>query len=205
MRAVILAAAAAVLVSGQPAPAAPAQRICRHVGDPEGDVTTVESMRPPGVTPDPSIDIVSADLGVDARYVTAVVRFDDLSDRALDRRWDRFSFRAGGHTFEFEVLRWYPTAPPSTDTVSFSHVDQSQKTVLTVPAYTYDASADELRMSVPVATTNAYVRIAKGTKVGSFTVVAERSYSVAVHEVFDDAENSRSWTVGTPSCVRPGP
>lgn len=216
MRAAVLAATAAALVAALPAAAAPAARakpVCRHVTDPANDETTVEGLRPPLVVPDPSVDIESADVAIDARYITAVVRFGDLTDRPVDRRWDRFFFRAAGHTFRFEVLRWYPTEPPSTDTASFSHVnesteplqDTSEVTDLAVPSYAYDATTDELRLTVPVATTDAYVRIVKGTKVGSFRVESQRSYSAAVHEVFDSAENARSWNVGVPSCVRPGP
>lgn len=206
MRAVLTATALLCGLPAAPAAGAPAP-ICRHVTDPAGDETTVEGLRPPLVTPDPTIDVVSADLGIDTRYVTAVVRFRDLTDRPVDRRWDRFYFRAGSHTFRFEVLRWYPTAPPSTDTASFSRVGVSDSDVsdLAVPAYTYDTATGELRLSVPVATTNPYVRIVKGTKVGSFRIESQRSYSVAVHEVYDSAQNARSWTVGVPSCVRPGP
>jgi hypothetical protein len=85
-------------------------------------------------------------------------------------------------------------------------VDNSEETDLAVPSFSYGVANDEVRMSVPVSATKDYVVLRKGVKINNFLVDTNRSTGgYVLWDLNDRAEASKSFVVGTPSCVRPGP
>lgn len=210
-RLTLLAAAMAASVAATPALGA--ARACHYVVDPKGDFRHVQDPTPADdhyVSPD--LDIVSADVATNKRWLTVAVRLASLRQIAPDaptgRRYE-MAFTVGGTPYSLHAV----IAPDGEDASVFEN-GVGAGTASAV----WDFANAEVRISAPVT---SFPGLAKRQAVKDITVVAGHHYgsgggslptpAVGVHwghagvyHAIDTAKTQRAYVPGTASCVAVG-
>ena len=210
-RLAVVVVALAVAASATPSLAGPS-KACLLIRDVAGDATDQPNMTVPGVN-QPDLDIVSADVASDARWVTTVVRVQDLGT-ALDapgrRSQYRFSFRLGLNeaveTFAYRGVdgeRFAVTVP--------TEGEERTKTLLPATGV-FDVARNEVRVTIPLAQASQGRKMPKKTY---FTELSASTFrgtgpavgiagSVGVSTGMDSASTTARYLAGSPSCVPVG-
>ncbi len=211
------AAVITALIVAAPAAASP-RETCRLVVDAERDDAAMEPAGPAPASSGP-LDIVSADVAADRRWVTAVVRVRDLT--ALDassasgtdynlsftRGLDRFTMTAGRTAdggMRFWVARSEPLGAVSGSRI-FAFVDG-----------VFDDDASEVRVTAPRAAFAEFDALRDGERLTDLVAETERTVGSAGHSGVpypggftisngsDEARGETPYVIGEPSCVKPG-
>lgn len=200
-----LLSSAATGVAAEAATKAKPKPICKNVFDDKGDVVLTQAA-PESVTPDPALDLVSADLGSNAKVVTAAIRVDKLARPA--------STSPGGTVYELRFTHaksdltytlWaHVTGATATygvgtvDPAATAHLVESTGTATGV----VDLAKNEIRITAPYS---ALGGAKVGVKVGIDEVVAKRSAANQFYGRYaDDATGGKSFLFGAASCVKVG-
>lgn len=201
LRSVMAAGVVGALALAGTAVAAPAKPapVCNLVKDGKGDAEIVSSQK--------SLDIVSGDLAADAKTITAVMRLDGTPSGANPEA-------VGGTRYYFSF-----TVPGTPDAQYLSAIVpfvgepsfRSGQIVTdgTRSTYTNDTESVEgsikgsvLTITAPVSAFSERAKIKPGTKLSGLTAATFAVVGVLLVPV-DDA-SGKTYTVGTPSCVKPG-
>ena len=197
----VLAATLAVglAVAGSAVAAPKAAPVCKLVKDSKGDAAILRDQ--------PSLDIVSADLASDAKSVTAVLRLDGAPSGANPEA-------AGGTRYYMEfnlpgspkaqyLAAFVPFAGSPTFRTGEITTEEARRSFSTDPEPAKGAiRGNEVTITAPVSTFAARGKVAPGTKLTGLT--AETFAVVGVLLVSVDDATGKSYTAGTPSCVKPG-
>lgn len=189
--------AAATVAFGGAAAAAPAKPVCNLIADGTGDVTA----------PSANLDIVSADVASDAKKLTAVIRVAKLASSdgtAPTGVAYNFRFMLPGSTVRYYLLA---SAEPSTiggTTFEFGTIETGNAlTPLGDATGTFDLAKSEVRITAP--TSFGSVKIKPGTKLVSLQALTQRRFVVLLSGADSTViDESKSYTAGTASCVKPG-
>lgn len=172
-----------------------------------------------------SLDIVSADVASDDRYLTTVVRLRDLTDTrgAPTGTHHDVNFRLHEQLFLTSAYRAPDGVAFELKLVSESAGDANAGAAVYEFISTIDGSFDEdtgeIRMHVPAALMRRYggVRGARIDQVSAVSLVYTGTTTGPPHgsgtgtsgrgtfEGTDNASTSKTYTGGQPSCVKPGP
>ncbi|HVF04722.1 MAG TPA: hypothetical protein VNA20_07780 [Frankiaceae bacterium] len=226
-----LAAAFAVLAAttagAAPGAVAAPARVCRLVTDARNDTAVAPgTVTSPAGTQEPSLDIVSADLASDTRWLTTAVRVADLqlptgiSSHGLGHS---LYFRAGEHRYVV-----YAYAVPSGRYAGLYRVTwdgvgtpleqngtaRTEEEITARTRVTYDVARSEVRVSVPVTAFAADGGLRPGTRIDEIQAVTWRDRQVSADPVLagrwgerdgaDAAAATNAYTAGRPSCLKPG-
>lgn len=207
--ALAVTAVACVGIAGSAA-AAPAKAapVCNLVTDDKGDASFLD------VAPnDASLDITGADVATDAKKLTAVLRVDKISSVSPTSPLGRgYYVMFNAPKAEFPIYLNVQITPDLTrytwgtrETLASGSGSYVRKGLATGVV---DAAKNELRVTVPLADIAAVTKLSPGTKLSSLTAsttsVLGTSASGGLVATIDDAAGSKAYTVGTPSCVKPG-
>jgi hypothetical protein len=160
---------------------------------------------------EPAYDILSGDVATDDRTITAVIRVVGLAKNTpsspTGMQW-RLDFSVAGSITPL-FLQAYAT--PFGDGFDIGSTDGGTSTSYAGATVTgvFDLERSEVRISAPLSAPKDEVIIAPGSRIESLHVSAGRFYNTAgdhpsVSERTDEAESSRTYTAGTPSCVPVG-
>jgi hypothetical protein len=197
-----LAVVAALLVTAAPAHAAkprPKPPICNLITDPAGDAgilndTGGETLR------DPSLDIVSADLGVSATMLTAVIRLKELPKEdqkaPLGRTWS-FAFTTNNVRVGMSAYTSQQAGDRFTNAAG-GVVDWANKQIRF-----HVKLADEPKANLKKGA------LLKGFYLTSNAVVAldptlGLGYAITPSGAADTVSSEKTFTVGAASCVKVG-
>lgn len=193
--ALALAVACGVALSGG-AQAAPSKPACNLIQDPAGDVTL----------PSANLDIVSADIASNAKKLTAVIRVAKLANSdgtAPTGVAYNFRFKLPGDTTQYYLLASAEPSPFGSTTFEYGTIETNRLTPIGDATGTFDLAKNEVRVTAP--TTFGSAKIKPGSKIVSLQAVTQRRFvvllSTADSSVVDD---SKSYTAGSASCVKPG-
>jgi hypothetical protein len=192
-----VAAATGLLLSGAAASAAskPPAKVCRQILDDAGDGTNV-----PGGPSNDSLDILSADIATGKKNLVVAVRLKSVArDAALPGGTTHlFRFSAAGtqHDLVYRVFA-------GGETEATMAVGTSEFPVLGV----VDVSTATITWTVPRKLVPGLKRA--GTKIGSMSVTSSVGNNVKLGGGgtrggfnADHAETGRTYTDGTPTCLR---
>jgi hypothetical protein len=189
--------------------AAKPKPVCKNLTDDKGDVVFAQASEATAYE-DESLDIVSADLGSDAKTITAAIRLAKLSVPAATSAATtyelRFSLPAGEPVFAL-----WANVPANGAAATFGvgtvGDPTGQDTVdLTTSTGTatgkIDTAKNEIRISAPLS---AIAGAKKGQKVSLDQAVAKRGLPGQYYGRFaDDGVGSKRYVLGSLSCVKPG-
>ncbi|HEU0133011.1 MAG TPA: hypothetical protein VFQ85_18685 [Mycobacteriales bacterium] len=197
-----LALVATALAPVAPAHAAKApKKVCNILKDPANDAGVANNALGPSFY-DPTLDIVSVDLSSDGKVLTGVIRVRTLSEND--------NLAPVGRS-------WTISANAGTNTVSMAAYHSPFGQYFTTGKGSFDFTRSEIRIHVALNDI-AYAKIKKGTVLRNIVAVsavvvgfptqtadlAGAGYTPAGGAA-DRAENPKvSYTVPTPSCVKPG-
>lgn len=203
--AALLALSAAVLSAGvasaatkKPAP----KPVCNLVVDDAGDASVLG--------PDPSdstLDILSADLASDAKNVTAVLRVKSLSGSSAAATGRNYYVQFTTASAKNPIYFSYETSPLG----SFFSWGDLEPGAGGVDSYTgkgdaigtIDKAKNEIHLTVPVKELSLLANLRPGVKVTSISANTTAAFVVLVSTV-DEAEGTKAYIAGAPSCVKPG-
>ena len=211
--------AVAVLTAAVPAVAAPGGATCPLLRDDEGDVQKLPGTDSVPDDRDAQLDILSADVAVDSKQVTVVLRLRDLAapdptdPNGLSYEFD---FTAKEQTF-FVVAVLLTGGTDFRVYAQDRDVEQSGSsarsgTSVGAATGTLDLRRHEIRMTAPLTVFASKAQLTSGTALydlaawtwranGVYVTPAEQFAAVA--ENADDAIDKRvSYRVGQPSCFR---
>ncbi len=197
------------------------RRSCRMAIDPEGDDRT----HTPAVLSTGSLDILSADVASDARFLTTVLRLRDLTDNRGAPSGARYNI-----AFTLRGNRLITTAFRAPDGVQFELrilLESAGNANASAATYgligkidgVFDEDLSEIRMHVPTATLRPYggterrrfekLGAESAVRVGTTTDpgVLRRGYAGLAIGGDDSGDSVSTATVyigGQPSCVTPG-
>ena len=226
-RLVPFAALGTVLVLTPAAVGAP--RSCRLVTDaPDDAVGTSVDLAPEtrGVYGDNDLDVVSADVATNAKYVTAVIRTATLRETSPDspagRMWELW-FAVDGKRFRLSAAV-APDGP--TAEVSYESAPGQPISMLGLGPATLklDVARREVRITAPVSRLAPHVSLRRGTVLSGLVVHTYKHYGVSGEgqrnlpdndapdlgssgfgSGTDTARSNRRYVAGGASCVRVGP
>jgi hypothetical protein len=206
--ALALAAVLALAGAGLAHAAAPVAPSCNLLVDDKGDAQFL------GAVPnDANLDITSADVASDAKTITAVLRlaaYADTDPQSPLGRGYYVLFNAPGLDFPIyfnmqitpDLTRFAWGDRETLATGNGSYVKKGDATGV------IDAAKGEIRISVPVSDVKGIAKVAPGAKLSSLTAnataVLGTSATGGLVSTVDDAASSKTYTMGTPSCVVPG-
>ncbi|HVE63329.1 MAG TPA: hypothetical protein VNB94_05965 [Mycobacteriales bacterium] len=196
--ALVLALTTPVVATAAPGPA------CQSTKDDKGDVYALRNAADQK-TPDPALDLVSADVASNASTLTAVIRVDKLGSPSTAPSGVNYSltFNVSG-----SELLYYASATRGPAMTGFDFGSRENLPAVTsvstsrgVPAGTFDEGTSEVRISVPLTMFGDSVKFVLGkTKVSVVEVFSSRG---AAHRgpFADDAAGGKSYVHGTKNCV----
>jgi hypothetical protein len=205
-----LALVAAVAVGGAASAAAkkqakpPAPPVCNQIVDDKGDATAGAI----SASNEPSWDLVSGDIGTDAKTLTTVIRVDKLakstSGDPLGSQW-RFDFFVGETNLYTQA-----TSTPFGDRFVVGYTDTTSHAIASSGATgVFDEAKNEVRVSAPLSAFDAQAKITPGAKLtqlaaqaGDYVNTAGGSPSGSF--AADDAAGAKPYAAGTPTCVAVG-
>ncbi|MDQ1689630.1 MAG: hypothetical protein QOK42_2605 [Frankiaceae bacterium] len=189
--------------------AAKPKPVCKNLTDDKGDVVFAQASNATAYE-DEALDIVSADLGSNAKTITAAIRVAKLAVPAATSAATtyelRFSLPAGDPVF---VLWANVPASGAAATYGVGTVGDptGQATVDLATSTgtatgTIDLAKSEIRISAPLS---AIAGAKNGQKVGLDQAVAKRTVPGQYYGRFaDDGAGGKRYVLGTLSCVKPG-
>lgn len=208
IHAVLLASAllaTGVGVSAEAATKAKPKPMCKNVIDDKGDVVLTQAA-PESATPDPALDLVSADLGSNSKVVTAAIRVDKLARPAsTSPAGTVYELRVTHAKSDLTYVLWaHVTGATATygvgtvDTSSSAEIAESTGTATGV----VDLAKSEIRITAPYS---ALGGAKLGLKAGIDSVVVKRSAANQYYGRYsDDASGGKSFVFGAASCVKVG-
>ncbi len=186
---------AAVALAGG-AVAAPAKRVCNLITDPTGDLTV----------PSANLDVVSADIATDAKKLTGVIRVAKLANSdgsAPTGVAYNFRFKLPGNDTQFYLLASAVPSPVGRTTFEYGTITTNRLTPLGEATGKFDLAKNEVRVTAP--TTLGDAKVKPGSKIVSLQAVTQRRFVVLLSTADSTVINeSKSYTAGSPSCVKPG-
>ena len=223
-RLVPFAAFGTVLVLTPGALAAP--KACKLVRDERDDVIGTVDFAPTNrFYGDTDLDILSADVATNAKYVTAVVRpatlRADNTQSPLGRMWQLW-FSVEGKTFSLSAV-----AAPDGEVAQLAYEAAPGEVVSVVGlgrvSLTLDYQRREVRMTAPVSRFAPHASMRRGQVISDLVVHTYKHYGVSgqdqqglpendapdlansgVATGADTARSTRRYVAGSPSCVTPG-
>lgn len=209
IRAVLLAStllATGVAVTAEAAAKPKPKPICKNVLDDKGDVVATQAA-PESVTPDPALDLVSADLGSNTKVVTAAIRLDKLARPA--------STSPGGTVYELRfthaksdlVYTLWAHVTGATATYGVGTVEGANPTPETVNSTgtatgVVDLAKSEVRITAPYS---ALGGAKAGVKASIDNVVVKRSAANQYYGRYaDNQTGGKGFVLGAASCVKVG-
>jgi hypothetical protein len=198
LRPALLAGLAGSLVAAGGALAAPAPA-CKIVKDAQGDASILSDQA--------SLDIVTGDLASDGKNITAVMRLagppGGANPEAAGGTRYYFSFSVPRVTDAQYLSALVPFVGEPTFRTGQIVADGTRRTFTNDPAPVKGSiKGNDLTISAPVSAFADRAKIASGTKLSSLT--AETFAVVGILLVGVDEASGKAYTVGTPSCVKPG-
>ena len=208
LRSAALVAAVATLAIGVPAAtAAPKKKapppVCNLVVDDKGDETV----------PDPTLDVLSADIASDARKITGVIRLSGDPDSTSPTS-------PTGRTYNLMFSGTKPTNPvffafilgPTAQAATYGFRNTTTNVNEGVGEATVKIVGNDIYMTAPLSAFAPYGKFKPGNKITGLTAATGRmlgafaSSSVyAYNSVAGDATSEgRTYTAGTRSCVKVG-
>jgi hypothetical protein len=190
------------------ADAAKPKPLCKAFTDDKGDVVFAQASNETAYE-DEALDLVSADLGSNAKTITAAIRVAKLavpaSTSAATVYELRFSLPAGDP--QFVLWANVPGSGPATfgvgtvgDPSGQAAVDLATSTGTATGVV--DVAKSEIRISAPLS---AIEGAKNGLKVSIDQVVAKRGVPTQYYGRFaDDGTGGKRYTLGSLSCVKPG-
>lgn len=211
IRAALLAStllATGLMASAEAAAKPKPKPVCKNLTDDKGDVVFAQASNATAYE-DEALDIVSADLGSNAKTITAAIRVVKLAvpaQTSLATTYElRFTLPAGDPVF----VLWAnvpaggaPTFGVGTvgDPTGQGAVDLSTSTGTATGVV--DIAHNEIRISAPLS---AIAGAKNGLKVGLDQAVAKRTVPGQYYGRFaDDGSGGKRYVLGTPSCVKVG-
>lgn len=227
LAAVFAVLAAATVVPAAPGAVAAPSRVCHLVTDGRNDTFFAPGLATsPAGTPEPALDIVSADVASDTRWLTTAIRVADLqlpTRTSPNGLGHSIYFRAGEHRYAVYAyalasgtysgiyhVRWDGVGTPlePNGTTWEEHPINARTRV------TYDLARDEVRVSIPLGAFAADGGMRAGTRVDEIESVTWRDRHVSTEPVMaggwgerdgaDAAVAKSAYTAGHPSCLKPG-
>ena len=198
LSATVLSAGVASAAIKKPAP----KPVCNLVLDDAGDASVLG--------PDPSdstLDILSADLASDAKNVTAVLRVKSLSGSSAAATGRNYYVQIQTASAKYPIYFSYETSPLG-DFFSWGDLEPGAGGVDSYTGKgdaigTVDKVKNEIHLTVPVKELSALANLKPGVKVTSITANTTAAFVVLVTTV-DEAEGTKAYIAGTPSCVKTG-
>lgn len=197
---VALGAAAGLLLV---VPAHAATRVtpaCNLVVDPKGDDSLTTS-DPAGVS-EGALDLVSADVGADSKWLTVAFRVAKLTppQTAPNGYSYVFEFHAPGSTDPLYV-RYYTGSALLAPSVEYGHDDATQGlTPLGEGVIAFDRSKNQIRVTVPLDGFTEQTKLRLNSRLSGFEVSTSRDLGVVLVYA-DQATSKKTYSVGYPSCV----
>ena len=195
LRLAVTAATGLSLLAAGGAVAAP-KPVCNLVSDAAGDV----------MLPSAALDVVSADIATDAKKLTGVIRVAKLanSDGTAPTGFAyNFRFKVAGSPTQFYLLASNVPSPIGQTTFEYGTIELNRLTPLGDAKGVLDLAKNEVRVTAPTAL--GPVTVKPGTKIVDLQAITQRRFvvllSTADSTVIDE---KRTYTAGTPSCVKPG-
>jgi hypothetical protein len=177
--------------------------MCNNVTDPAGDVGLYGGTP---VTPDDALDIKSADLGSSAKGVTAAIRLVKLGPAAPTSPAAavyelRFEHRKSG-----EVYSLWASVTGGQATFGVGTVDTSAQAEMATSTGTATGTIDTARNEIRIYAPYSALGGAKpGVKVSIDDVIVKRGAPTNYYGRYaDEGAASKSFTFGTPTCVKLG-
>lgn len=218
-RPVVLLAAAATVLSGFAGESVAATKTsCRIVVDAARD-TTLGGAQKAVPTDESALDVVSADLAVDARWVTSVVRVRQLFSPERSSilpdsgRWSLF-FRVGEAAFVIHARTGEggPMASVSAvDNLDAATYSWTESDIGAHPQVHLDQRRSEVRVSVPRADFASNGGVPLRSKLTGIGVVTWHENTITPfgrpggeYDLADDAGGKATYVAGSASCVKPG-
>ncbi|HUR52371.1 MAG TPA: hypothetical protein VMZ11_09620 [Mycobacteriales bacterium] len=182
--------------------------VCKLLVDPAADAdgTFVAA----GVLPisEDGVDIVSGDVAADTRFLTTVLRVKKLSTSSPTApgglHW-KFFVTVGGEQIYTQAI-----APAGGSPIfAFGKIDETSgtSTQLGPASGKIDLAKSEVRVSVPIK--SLPMRVKLGTRIDTLEPNAGRYFgapsgSPSLSDSTDTATSTKTYRVGTLSCVKPG-
>lgn len=197
LRTALALTATASLAFAGAAGAAPAKPVCNLITDGTGDVTA----------PSANLDIVSADIGSDAKKLTGVIRVAKLATgdgTAPTGVAYNFRFMLPGSDVRYYLLASAEPSPLGATTFEFGTIETGNAlTPIGDATGTFDLARNEVRITAP--TSFGAVKIKPGTKLVSLQALTQRRFVVLLSGADSTVIDERkTYTAGTKTCVKPG-
>lgn len=194
-------AASAAPAKRKPAPGKPP---CNALVDPAADATGF--VVTPGPVPnDSNLDIVSGDLGADAKTITAVLRMTDLAASDSNAPTGRnyvILFTAG----DKELYLGAALDSSGAGTFSAGYV-ATRRTRLGDATGVVDTAKKEIRISAPLSVFADQAQLKPGMKLTDLNAYSQRfigASGTGLTPTSDVAEGGKPYVVASASCVVPG-
>ena len=195
LRLAVTAATGLSLLAAGGALAAP-KPVCNLVSDPTGDVTL----------PSAALDVVSADIATDAKSLTGVIRVAKLanSDGTAPTGFAyNFRFKVAGDPTQFYLLASSVPSPIGQTTFEYGTISLNRLTPLGEAKGVLDLAKSEVRVTAP--TSLGSVKVKPGTKLVDLQAITQRRFVVLLSSADSTViDEKKTYTAGTPSCVKPG-
>lgn len=195
---VVLSAGVASALTPKPTP----KPVCNLIVDKAGDASVL------GPDPsDASLDILSADVASNAKHLTAVLRVRNLSASSLAATGRNYYVQFSTPTAKNPIYLSYETTPYG----NYSSWGALERGAGGVGSYTYEGDAtatvnkakNEIRVTVPIGKLAALARLKPGAKITKLHANTSAGFVVLVSDV-DEADSTKTYIAGAPSCVKPG-
>jgi hypothetical protein len=214
----IVVAASGLGLSGFAPVQAGTRPACDLVTDAPGD-TTAGPPQAPVPTDEPSLDVVSADVSVNAKWVTTAVRVKKLAPgrgTAPDMwRWSAI-FAAGSTTYLLDA-RWGQGGLYGSVGTLAGYDGQSptwfESEIATKVRVTLDEQRNEIRATVARSALDRSGGVAIGQRLTTLRAYSWHEHTAYVsvfarpggeYDIADWASSSKTYVAGARSCVRPG-
>jgi hypothetical protein len=176
--------------------------VCNLITDPKGDssLTTAQQLPPA----EDGLDVVGGDIAGNAKQLTAVIRLASVAvpQSAPLGYGTVYTFRAPDSTTDLYFR--YASSPAFGNTAEFGYDDDTNGlTSLGTADVKVDTAKNEIHLTAPTSGFDGHGTIKPGTKLGEMTIKTSRD-GVVFLLYADEAAASKSYTVGTLSCVTPG-
>jgi len=192
--------------------------VCDLVTDHSGD-TTAGPPQAPVPTDEPSLDIVSSDVSVNAKWVTTAIRVKKLAPgqgTAPDMwRWSAI-FAAGSTTYLLDA-RWGQGGIYGSLGTLAGYDGQSptwfESEIAAKVRVTLDEQRNEIRATVPRSALAGSGGVALGERLTTLRAYSWHEHTAYVsvfarpggeYDIADWASSSKTYVAGTRSCVKPG-
>lgn len=202
IRSFLAVAAAASVAAGGAAVAAP-KAGCNALADAAGDAKGLVITDPaPMPTSAKNLDVLSADIGSNAKMLTAVVRLTALDATDIES--------PGGRTYYFyftaKGVDFYLTASKSAagaETFSVGYVSELGRQKLAGATGVFDTAKKEVRISSPLTAFAAQAKLTPGSSVTDLNLLTQRIAGVFTLTA-DEAIGDKPYVLGSANCVKVG-